>query len=360
MKRIFSALALLLVSAGIAAYAQDWHKVEVSSLNLVGKAFETANPYHRIDTSDYKGFDKSENGMCREPAGLAVLFRTDATTIGVSAEFQTTNFNRSAYCSYRGFDLYIKNEKGGWTWAGCTTFDRNEPGNVRSIVKDMAPGLKECIMYLPLRSELVNCQVCVPQGSTLETLESPFRHKIVFHGSSFTHGVSCTRAGMSYPMQFMRRTGMQVIPLGFSGHCRMQPYFAKVIEDIEADAYVFDPFSNLPASTIIERFMPFFERVVKAHPDKPIIIQRTIWWERSNFNTSERKVNTDRWAASDSLCRVLCNMYPNVYYIKPDAAMHDGECSSADGTHPTDMGYTLWERSIEKPILKIFRKYGIK
>lgn len=33
---------------------------------------------------------------------------------------------------------------------------------------------------------------------------------------------------------------------------------------------------------------------------------------------------------------------------------------SVDGTHPDDYGYYLWTRSIEKPILRILRKYGIK
>ena len=31
-----------------------------------------------------------------------------------------------------------------------------------------------------------------------------------------------------------------------------------------------------------------------------------------------------------------------------------------DGTHPDDYGYYLWTRSIEKAILRILRKYGIK
>ena len=34
--------------------------------------------------------------------------------------------------------------------------------------------------------------------------------------------------------------------------------------------------------------------------------------------------------------------------------------SSVDGTHPSDMGYLGWARSIEKPILKILKKYGIR
>ncbi len=30
---------------------------------------------------------------------------------------------------------------------------------------------------------------------------------------------------------------------------------------------------------------------------------------------------------------------------------------SIGGVHPNDNGYSLWEKSIEKPILKILRKY---
>ena len=54
-----------------------------------------------------------------------------------------------------------------------------------------------------------------------------------------------------------------------------------------------------------------------------------------------------------------CKKYKDVYFIVPNASLpsHD---TSVDATHPDDYGYTLWAKSIEKPILKILRKYGIK
>lgn len=359
MKRILLILAFVSLCFCASAQAQKWKKVEVSSLNLCGKAFDTPNPYHRIDTCVYKGFTPRENEQCRVPAGLTVMFKTNATQIGASVEFSWAS--AAAFCSYRGFDLYIKKD-GKWLWAGSTTFSKehNDKDRVRTLVRDMAPGDKECLLYLPIYSELNSCQVCVPEGSYIEPLESPFKHKIAFHGSSFTHGISCTRAGMSYPMQFMRRTGLQVIPLGFSGNCKMQPYFADVLEDVEADAYVFDPFSNPNIPLIRERLLPFIDRMVKAHPGKPIIIQRTIYWEKENFNTTSQAEFGGRRALSDSLMKIACKQYKDVYYIKPDAALHNGESSTADGTHPNDHGYSLWEASIEKPILKILKKYGIK
>lgn len=361
MKRtLFSLLTFVLASLSCMAAPTWGQRVEVSELGLLGKAFETPNPYHRIDTVVYKGFTDSENKQCRVPAGLAVMFRTDATSIGVAAEFGQVRSD-APFASYMGFDLYIKKD-GKWLWAGTRNMGHNpkDPDEVKSLVEDMAPGEKECLLYLPIYGELYGCKVVVNEGASVSKLDSPFCHKIVFHGSSFTQGISCTRSGMSYPMQFMRKTGMQVIPLGFSGNCKMQPYFADVIEDIEADAYVFDPFSNPNIALIRERLEGFIDRMVKAHPGKPIIVQRTIYWEKENFNTTAQAEFSGRRALSDSLMPILCKRYKDVYYIKPDAALHNGESSTADGTHPNDNGYSLWEQSIEKPILKILRKYGIK
>jgi len=363
MKKTLLLIAFALT--GLCAFAAEyddviWKKVEASELGILGKAFDTPNPYHRIDTCVYKGFTRGENAQCRMTAGLTVVFKTDADVIGIGLEYGNV-VNTAAYRSYRGFDLYIKKD-GKWLWAGQNSFEANhkDADKVLPIVKHMAPGQKECLLYFPLCSECKSIKVCVPEGCKIEKMESPFRHKIVFHGSSFTHGISCTRAGMSYPMQFMRRTGMQVIPLGFSGNCKMQPYFIDVIDDIDADAYVYDPFSNPNIKMIGERLLGFIDRTVKAHPGKPIIIQRTIYWEGENFDTARQKEFQGRRALSDSLMKIACAKYKDVYYIKPDAALHNGESSTADGTHPNDNGYSLWEASIEKPILKILAKYGIK
>lgn len=45
------------------AYAQNSRTfTEASELTVTGKLIKTANPYHRVDTSEFKGFSKTENG----------------------------------------------------------------------------------------------------------------------------------------------------------------------------------------------------------------------------------------------------------------------------------------------------------
>ena len=59
------------------------------------------------------------------------------------------------------------------------------------------------------------------------------------------------------------------------------------------------------------------------------------------------------------MMKELMKKYDHVYFIQTNATSPDHE-TSVDGTHPNDYGYTLWARSIEKPLLKILRKYGIR
>ena len=61
----------------------------------------------------------------------------------------------------------------------------------------------------------------------------------------------------------------------------------------------------------------------------------------------------------EKMMKEACKKYPNVYFIHPDATADDNN-ASVDATHPDNYGYNLWARSIEKPVLKILKKYGIK
>ena len=205
-KFILTTLAAF-VSAALSAQVYT----EASDLTLIGKIIVTPNPYHRVDTVKYKGFTKAENLQVRCPAGIAVLFRTDSPSITVRAEgdfsYQANNTMRLAS---HGFDLYIRKD-GEWLWAAaCCPAPRN-PQAPMDLIKNMAPGVKECLLYLPIYSELTSVKIGVEEGRMLEPMESPFRHRVAIFGSSYTHGISTSRAGMSYPDQFTRHTGIQML-----------------------------------------------------------------------------------------------------------------------------------------------------
>ena len=335
---------------------------EASELNLIGKILDdTPNPYHRVDTVRYKGFTKSENLQVRCSAGLAVLFKTNSTTISVKAEYgYLAEHNSTMSVATRGFDLYIKKD-GEWLYAysRCNSMENARKGKELIMLKDMDDSMKECMLYLPIYTELNSLKIGVEEGAVIESLESPFRHRVGIFGSSYTHGISTSRPGMSYPSQLMRHTGLQILNLGCSGNCKMQPYFADVLCDADVDAFIFDAFSNPDAKMIEERIVPFIEQIQAAHPGIPLIFQQTIYRESRNFSKSKDEAERAKQETGARMMKEIMKKYDHVYFIQTNATSPDHE-TSVDGTHPNDYGYTLWARSIEKPLLKILKKYGIK
>jgi hypothetical protein len=332
--------------------------VEASDLTLCGKLMtDTPNPYHRVDTVKYKGFTTKENFQVRMSSGISVAFKTNSTSIRVQTLYGETSFptNGNGFAA-RGYDLYIKKD-GRWVYAESGVQDGY---NKRlKLIENMDNSEKECLLYLPLYSEVNSVKIGVDKGAMIEALENPFRHRIGIFGSSYTQGISTSRPGMSYPMQLMRMTGLQFLSLGCSGNCKMQPYFADVLCDAEVDAFVFDCFSNPDAKMIEERLFPFIEKIQAAHPGKPLIFQQTIYREGRNFSQSVDAKESAKQAMAEKLMKEAVKKYDDVYFIQTNATdqMHS---TSVDGVHPSDYGYTLWAESIRKPILKILKKYGIR
>lgn len=364
---IAAALTAALMSLAVFSQAQTPKNVkytftEASDLTLAGKLFnDTPNPYHRVDTVRYKGFTKSENQQVRESSGITVVFRTNSTTVSVKTEYAYKHHGvNTTPIASRGFDLYIKKD-GKWLWAasGCPPVG-NEDGYNQVLIKNMDSSEKECMLYLPLFSEVNSVKIGVQEGATIEKSELPFRHRVGIFGSSFTHGTSTSRPGMAYPAQFSRMTGIQLLSIGCSGNCKLQSYFADALADADVEAFIFDAFSNPDAKMIKERLFPFIEKLQAAHPGVPLIFQHSIYRERRNFDHNTDAVEQAKADMADSLMRIAVKKYDDVYYVTSTNATDERHESSVDGTHPGDHGYTLWAESIKKPILKILKKYGIK
>ena len=155
---------------------------EASELNLIGKIHkDTPNPYHRVDTVKYKGFTVGENRQVRCPVGLAVLFKTNSTTISVKTEYGWQNdMSTTMPLSYRGYDLYIK-DKGQWRWAAARNASVKYHDCNVVLISNMDGQEKECMLYLPIYSEVYSVKIGVQEGAAIESLESPFRHRYIHH-----------------------------------------------------------------------------------------------------------------------------------------------------------------------------------
>ena len=359
MKKLIIALALVLVAG--AAFGQEervW--TEASDLTLIGKLFpDTPNPYHRIDTVRFKGFTQKENAQVRMSSGLAVCFVTDSPYIYVKTDYANpSNGSNITGTSSRGYDLYIKKD-GKWLWAGANAPGWHHLGDEVRLVVNMEPVEHECLMYLPTFSEENSILIGTKPGSSIRPMEPPFRHRVGLFGSSYMHGASTSRSGMAVPAQLTRMTGIQILSIACSGNSKLQPYYADALREADVDAYIFDSFSNPSAKMINERLFPYIEKIREKKPDTPIIFISSIWRERNNFNTQSYKDEMAKMHMADSLMKIACKKYNDVYYVHSDASTPDHN-HQVDGVHPDDYGYEVWAKSIQKQVVRILRKYGIK
>ncbi len=347
----------LLVAAPVVSHAQEQLVyTDATELTLTGKLTVTDDPYHRADLAAYPELTNTERTLLAYPSGVAVAFTTDSPTIGVRAGYRVRNIRPNwPEMATAGFDLFIKRD-GKWIWAACAV----PREDTALLVDNMDGSVKECLLYLPMYSEPAVVEIGVAESARIAPMENPFRHRVVFFGSSFTHGASTSRTGNSYPSQIGQSTGLGVINLGVSGNSKLQPVFAEILAAEDADAFVFDAFSNPGAEMIEERFGPFVTRLREAHPGKPLIFLQTIYRERGNFDLKTREAEERKRAAARRVVTEAMKTDRDIYFIDVKSPTGTDHKTSADGTHPSDLGYFRWANAVQPQISKILARYGIK
>lgn len=363
MKKILFAFLALAFCGSMSAQKERYYNA--AELTVIGKPIPTSKDFTRIDTSAYKFNDKVIEEYACHSTGLAVLFATDSPVI--KARWITSEKNASenmTAIAQKGLDLYIRQD-GEWVFAGVGRPDMasgpDYDEHQGTIVKSMAPGRKECLMYLPLYDRLDSLFIGVEEGSYVEPLENPFRYRIVVKGSSVTHGLAASRPGMSYAARFGRDNGFLCFNLGFSGLSKLQKEYAEYLADIEdVDAFIFDAFSNPSAEVIHENFDRFVDIIRASHPETPLIFMQTERRESRNFDTWREDFETKKQAAAEEEIRERMKTDRHIYFIPSDDFLGHDHIATSDGSHPTDLGFTRMLDSISPRILKILRKYGIR
>jgi len=341
----------------IAQSSESIKFTDATTLTLIGKAKQTPFPYHRLDTVQYKGLSKGENQQARCSAGLALVFRTNSSRIDLAVRYKyhPVRYNMTQIAS-AGFDLYIKKD-GKWMYANSTVPGENK--ETFTLISHMDKEDKECLLYLPLYSELESLQVGVDQAAHLVSMPNPFSHKIAVFGSSFTQGICANRPGMTYPAQLSRNMNIHICNLGFSGNAKMQPYFASYLADVKVDAFVFDVFSNPDDKMIRERLIPFIKKIREKQPETPLIFVQTIYRESTNFNLANRDREKKKKAAAEEMMKEAQEKFTNVYFVHGLELTGTDHETSTDGTHPSDMGYYRWANNLGGALKGIFAQHPL-
>ena len=191
---------------------------DVTTWGVEGRAFNDlprARWFDRFPSSAEGKVTAHVWNLSRDSAGMMVRFKTDAAAIWADYTLMKEKLagaNMTAIGA-SGLDLYARDDAGKWRWVGVT---RPADKVVRQeIIKELAPGLREYAVYLPLYNGIEKLSIGVSAGAKFEPLAPRTEKPIVFYGTSITHGASASRPGMVHTAILGRRLDRPVINLGF-------------------------------------------------------------------------------------------------------------------------------------------------
>ena len=138
----------------------------------------------------------------------------------------------------------------------------------------------------------------------------------------------------------------------------MEPAAARLIADVDADAYMLDCVPNTSPELIAERAGNLIRTVRSRRPHAPIIIVMSIIRDLSRFN----RVWVETMARQNATMLAEVNKLTDIdglTVISADELLgHDGE-ATVDGTHPSDLGFNRMLGVIEPIVAKVLRQNGI-
>ena len=253
--------------------ALDWF--DVTTWGVEGRAFNDlprARWFDRFPSSAEGKVTANVWNLSRDSAGMMVRFKTDAAAIWADYTLMKERLagaNMTAIGA-SGLDLYARDDAGKWRWVGVT---RPADKVVRQeIIKELAPGLREYAVYLPLYNGIEKLSIGVSAGARFEPLAPRTEKPIVFYGTSITHGASASRPGMVHTAILGRRLDRPVINLGFSGNGRMDAAVGDFLVTIGAAVFVIDCLPNMGPDQVREKCPPLVTQLRAARPETPIVL----------------------------------------------------------------------------------------
>ncbi len=364
----FSALIIgwLLLQSCFLAMAQTstnapvrW--TDIRELGVEGRGWnDTKAFYDRLPAKAEGVVRKPVWDLSRDSAGMCVRFVTDATEI--RARWALTDAwlyqpNATAIC-VSGLDLYVKTEK-GWHWlaVGIPQAQTNDV----VLIKNLLPGRREYLLYLPLYNGVKSVAVGVSTNSIMDKAPawgSGERKPMVFYGTSILQGLSASRPGMVYSAILQRKFNWPVINLGFSGNGKMESEMADLLAELDPSVYVIDCLPNMVADEIKERAEPLVRKLRAAHPQTPIVLVEDRSLQNAFLVAGQMEYYhlKDRAELKAAFERLQKEGVKNLFYIPGEHLFGDDGEATVDGSHPTDLGFMRQSEIMEKvlaPLLTV-------
>lgn len=300
-------------------------KVDFSKSNLEYK--KSMEPCLNWEKDLYiKGYKSS--------SGCRLRFTTSSPKIILKAQLRREwDYINVVLCNSSGFDVY---EVNGNNYSHKTVF---APQSGKKIFAEPIYGKGErnyCI-FLPTYNVIEELYVGTEANHGLYPYPYDCTPPIVFYGNSVTQGAAATRSGYITANIVSRELDNDIINFSINASCKGQLCAADEIGKLNVRAIIVDYTRNANSFDEFKKsYLPFYQRLRKWHPDKPVILLST-----SNFCKQQK------YRAYDNLVEEVCQNAQanneNTFYIDTSKLVDEDEylvTAPYDGIHLSDYG--MW------------------
>ncbi|MDE5567242.1 MAG: SGNH/GDSL hydrolase family protein [Muribaculaceae bacterium] len=341
-----------------------------------------ATPKQYVDATSLriinKGFDDSERVFSRLPAnlqdslreglwdrqqcsaGMGIRFATDSKSVGVRYDLLwNTHMIHMADTGLKGTDLYIF--EGDSVWRHVNTnrpFIKKDTEKTceATYVENLAPGMKEFMVYLPLYDGVTSMDIVVDSGAVI-TPGNPSiidkNKKIVAYGTSILQGGCASRTGMASTNIISRDLNCEVVNLGFSGEGKMDFAMARALAKIpDVDCYVLDPVPNCTEMMCDTLTYDFVNILRTLRPEVPIVMVEGPIYPYARYDSYFGNYLPKKNAAyRRNYERLKAENPENLYYVTSENLDGVEDDGTVDGIHLTDLGFKYYAAKLT-PVLR--------
>lgn len=365
-KLIILALSAMLSLASATIAAQEKkvtpkQYVDATSLRIINKGFDDSERvFSRLPANLRDSLREGLWDRQQCSAGMGIRFATDSKSVGVRYDLLwNTHMIHMADTGLKGTDLYIF--EGDSVWRHVNT---NRPSIKKdtektceaTYIENLAPGMKEFMIYLPLYDGVTAMDIVVDSGAVI-TPGNPSiidkNTKIVAYGTSILQGGCASRTGMASTNIISRDLNCEVVNLGFSGEGKMDFALARALAQIpDVDCYVLDPVPNCTEMMCDTLTYDFVNIIRTLRPEVPIVMVEGPIYPYARYDSYFGNYLPKKNAAfRRNYERLKAEKPENLYYVTSENLDGVEDDGTVDGIHLTDLGFKYYAAKLT-PVLR--------
>jgi len=241
----------------------------------------------RIPAAEAPLYDPFNRWVASAAAGVRLRFKTDSRRLVLSVNQRLVPPTPPAFEPRGLYDLYIDGAlarravaDGGALIDPEGTLSGGEAAQL--AFEDLPAGEKLIELWLPQAATVSITGLAIDAGASHSPWPDP-RPRIVFHGSSITHGMEAAGASAGWPAVAANLAGLRHLNLGWGGSCLLSGLAARILRDQDADAIVLKlginvwPDGALRERTFLDSAHAMLAIIRERHARTPIAVVSPIY-----------------------------------------------------------------------------------